>query len=132
MLFRILLLISFALLALDEVCGQQAPGSKSDNSGYSSAGSGVTSSVGFSGEPQLVSGGNIDVPPRWLKKGVEGSVSVRVDIRQDGTVERCALLKSSNPLLDSLVLANVPRFVYSPAVEKGQAVASTVDLENTV
>ncbi len=129
MLFRILLLISFALLALDEVCGQQAPGSKSDNSGYSSAGSGVTSSVGFSGEPQLVSGGNIDVPPRWLKKGVEGSVSVRVDIRQDGTVERCALLKSSNPLLDSLVLANVPRFVYSPAVEKGQAVASTVDLE---
>lgn len=129
MLFRELLLIPFVIIAYDEAFGLQTIDSPGDNSQNPAASGSITSAVGFSNEPQLVSGGIVEIPPLLLKKGIEGSVSVKVDIKKDGTIERCSIVKSKGPLLDSLVLASVPRFVYSPAIEKGQAVSATLMLE---
>ncbi|MBN1307400.1 MAG: energy transducer TonB [Chitinispirillaceae bacterium] len=88
--------------------------------------------VGFSSEPHLVTEGTVDLPLQLLiKKGVDGTVEVDVDIDKRGTVERCVVRKSVDPLLDSLVCASMMRSTFSPAYNGGRAVGSTVAMSFT-
>ncbi len=88
--------------------------------------------VGFSSEPKLVSEGAVELPLQLLiKKGVNGVVTVDVDIDQQGEVERCVVRAGVDPLLDSLIFTSMMRSLFTPAYNEGQAVASTITLNYT-
>jgi hypothetical protein len=86
-------------------------------------------SAGFSAEPKLLSKKEIELPPHFIKKRLNGSVIMSIDIDSKGNIERCLLKKGLNPDLDSLVKNSILRSVYSPAFESGRAVPSMVELE---
>jgi hypothetical protein len=87
------------------------------------------SAVGFSSEPKLISGKIIEVPAKILKGGFEGAVSLEAQIDQNGKVEKCKINTGANKLLDSLVLAFAPQFLFSPAFEKGKSIHSAILLQ---
>jgi TonB family protein len=89
----------------------------------------TTASVGFSNEPQLVTDGVFEIPPSVLKKGIAGTVIAEIEIGRNGLVEKSSIRQPGNPLLDSIALASIARFVYAPAVENGRTVPSAIRLQ---
>ncbi|MBN1758342.1 MAG: TonB family protein [Chitinispirillaceae bacterium] len=87
------------------------------------------SAVGFSAEPRLVTEGTVELPiERLLKRGIEGTVLVEVDLDQTGAVEHCTVRRGIDPALDSLVVASMHASRFSPTYEQGSAVSSTVSM----
>jgi|GEM_PF-1636264 len=92
----------------------------------------AVSAVRFSSEPQLVSEGAIKLPLlRLIKKGVDGTVSVDVDIDRRGNVVRCFVVEGVDELLDSLVCESMMLSRFSPAYNEGVSVDATVNVRYT-
>ena len=87
-----------------------------------------TSSVGFSSEPKILSGDIVAFPAWVIKKGLGGTVTLAIDIDQNGKVEKRVLTGFTHTVLDSIALASINNIVCSPAFELGKAAASTVSL----
>ena len=64
-----------------------------------------SSALGSSREPRLLSGGKVEFPAQLVKKGVAGTIEIRINIDQRGAAESCELDRGLHPLLDSLVLS---------------------------
>ena len=110
----------------------RSPSDPQDTAVAGPGGAASVTAAGFSSEPKLVSEGVVDLPLRLLlKRGVDGTVEVDVDIDKKGVVERCVVRKSVDPLLDSLVCASMMRSTFSPAFSDGRAVGSTVAMSFT-
>jgi TonB family protein len=77
-------------------------------------------------EPYLISGDKIEYPPSLLKKRIQGTITVEVDISAGGTVEKCTLKRSLHPLLDSIVRTAIFGSRFSPAFDRGSPVPSTL------
>ena len=91
--------------------------------------SNATSSVGFSSEPKIISGGTFAIPSWIIKKGLEGTVTLSVDIDQNGKVERKVIVSATHSVLDSIALSSIKSLVCAPAFEQGKAVPSTISLQ---
>lgn len=92
----------------------------------------AASAVRFSSEPHLVSEGAIKLPlARLIKKGVDGTVSVDVDIDRRGNVVRCFVVEGVDKLLDSLVCSSMILSRFSPAYNDGVPVDATVNVRYT-
>jgi TonB family protein len=91
--------------------------------------SNATSSIGFSSEPKIVSGGAFAIPSWIIKKGLEGTVTLSVDIDHSGKVERSAIVNATHSVLDSIAMSSIKNLVCTPAFEQGKAVPSTISLQ---
>jgi hypothetical protein len=60
---------------------------------------------------------------------LEGSVTLSVDIDQNGKVERSALKIGCGSVLDSIAIASIKSLCFAPAFEQGKAAPSTVSLQ---
>lgn len=63
-------------------------------------------------------------PADALAEGVQGTVTVRVEVRADGTPGAAEVLRSPDPRLSDAALAAVRGYTYVPAVRGGHNVAS--------
>jgi TonB family protein len=122
MFLRLLYLITLTVFVIDiDAFGQK-------NAAADSSVSNATSSIGFSSEPRILLGETVAFPSWIIKKGLEGTVTLSIDINQNGKVEKSSLTKPVYPVLDSIALASIANLVCTPAFEKGKAVLSTVVL----
>jgi Gram-negative bacterial tonB protein. len=119
---RILWTIALTVLLIGAAFGQKAGSSTSSVSN-------ATSSIGFSSEPKIVSGGTFTIPSWIIKKGLEGTVTLSVDLDQSGKVERSAVVSATHSVLDSIAQSSIKNLVCTPAFEKGKAAPSTVSLQ---
>ena len=119
---RIVCASAISLFLIGTAFGQK---SMSSNGSASNA----TSSIGFSSEPKIISGGTFAIPSWIIKKGLEGSVTLSVDIDQNGKVERRSLVSATHSVFDSIALASIKNLVCAPAFEQGKAAPSTISLK---
>ncbi|MDD5673120.1 MAG: hypothetical protein PHC61_03065 [Chitinivibrionales bacterium] len=89
----------------------------------------MTSGIGFSAEPKLISDRQINIPIQVFKKNLRGIVVVSADIDQKGAVEKCEIEKGLWPPLDTIIYSTILHSVFSPAYEAGKEVPATVKLE---
>jgi len=122
MFLRILCAIVTVILLCGVAFGQK-------NALSNNSASNATSSVGFSSEPKIISGGTFAIPSWIIKKGLEGTVTFSVDIDQNGKVERSLIVSATHSVLDSIALSSIKNLVCAPAFEQGKAVPSTISLQ---
>jgi protein TonB len=68
-------------------------------------------------------------PPAALKMRVEGTVTLRVLVLEDGTSGKIVLSKSSgNESLDQSALETVAKWKFTPAKSQGQSIAQWVSI----
>ena len=68
-------------------------------------------------------------PPMALRMRIEGTVTLRVLVREDGSSGRIVLSQSSgNDSLDQSALQTVAKWKFSPAKSQGQSVAQWVSI----
>ncbi|MBN2036075.1 MAG: TonB family protein [Chitinispirillaceae bacterium] len=82
----------------------------------------------FSAEPRLLSSDKVDFPALLVKRSVEGTIEIHVNIDDSGKVVSCETVAGLDPLLDSLVLSAMRAARFSPAYESGKTVPATVAL----
>jgi hypothetical protein len=76
--------------------------------------SNATSSIGFSSEPKIVSGGAFAILSWIIKKGLAGTVTLSVDIDHSGKVEKSAIVNATHSVLDSIAMSSIKNLVYPP------------------
>ncbi|HEX3018900.1 MAG TPA: energy transducer TonB [Chitinispirillaceae bacterium] len=79
-------------------------------------------------DPKLLVHENVDIPPSFLKIGTNDTVVLQLNIDWKGVVESCDLISGNFPELDTLVRKSVLKSSFSPAIENGQSVSSTINL----
>jgi hypothetical protein len=82
--------------------------------------------------PGLVTDPLIRATPELLKQGLWGLASFEVGIDSTGLVNSCTVTPSGNRAFDSLVKSKVTAARFTPAIENGRAVSSTVRFEIAV
>ena len=63
-------------------------------------------------------------PPDALKRGVEGSVTLRFDVTAAGVVENATVIDSTDTVFDAAALAALTQWRYLPRVTEGKRVTS--------
>ncbi|MBI2167798.1 MAG: energy transducer TonB [Candidatus Omnitrophica bacterium] len=68
--------------------------------------------------------------PRWaVQEGWEGTLSIAIEVKTDGTVGRWMIMKSTGyPLLDEAAAAAVRQWQFHPATEQGKAILMCVQI----
>ncbi len=79
--------------------------------------------------PRVVQTSPAAYTPEALRKGIEGSVLLSVDIDDLGIPRRARILRSLEPGLDRKAIESLAGWRFSPAMEDGKAVASTANVE---
>lgn len=79
--------------------------------------------------PRVVRRAPAAYTPEALRKGIEGSVLLSVDIDDQGFPRRARILRSLEPGLDRKAIESLAGWRFSPAMEDGKAVASTANVE---
>ncbi len=72
-----------------------------------------------------------DYPPDALKRGVEGSVTLRFDVTATGVVENAVVTDSTDPAFDAAALAALTQWRYLPRLAEGKRIASK-DVETVI
>lgn len=80
-------------------------------------------------EPQLIKEGKFYYPLQLLKRGIEGTIKVSLDITKTGVVSDFKIIEGLYPLLDSLIYSSLFSYQFTPALENGRPVEATVLLE---
>jgi TonB family protein len=62
-------------------------------------------------------------PTEMKRAGVNGQVTVRVQILEDGSVKTVKVLRANIPEFADAVMRKLPRYRFAPATQAGQAVA---------
>lgn len=83
----------------------------------------------LSREPGLLWESPIQITESLFKKGLFGTALVEVNLDEFGKVEKCTITRSIHPIIDSLIFYSVTHSTYSPAIDSGNAVASTIRFE---
>ena len=66
--------------------------------------------------------------PSGVEDGIDtGSVTMKLAIGNDGSVESQELIESSGPAFEAAVLAALPNFVFQPAAKDGQPLSSQIN-----
>jgi len=65
-----------------------------------------------------------DYPPDALKRGLEGSVTLRFDVTATGVVENAIVINSTDTVFDAAALAALTEWRYLPRLAAGKRVAS--------
>jgi protein TonB len=68
----------------------------------------------------------VKYPRRIREEGIEGKVTLRVQITKDGKTRNAKLLKGVHPVLDKLALQSIQDYVWEPAYKDGKAVDTII------
>lgn len=68
--------------------------------------------------------------PRWaLRQGWQGSLTLAIEIRKDGTVGRWKVMRPSGyPSLDRAAVRAVQNWLFEPGKKKGEPIASCIQI----
>ena len=87
---------------------------------------------GISSEAALNGSFIPDYPRRSRQRGEEGTVTLSVQVRADGSVSNVSIQKSSgHKRLDSAALEGIRQTPFKPAQKNGRAIASTIQISYT-
>lgn len=73
-------------------------------------------------EPVLIDFQRIKIPVSVGRLGITGKITLQLLINETGNVEKVELVKGLHPVVDSLIINSVKRFVFTPAKYAGEAV----------